>query len=141
MKIRLMTIDDYDQVVLVWKTAGLLLDEYDDSKAKIAEILLRNPESCLVGEVDNQIVAGVLGASDGKRAWVYHLGVQPKFQRQGIGTALVIRLIDYFGNKGIKKVNLMVLKHKSYLLPFYQKLGFTDKSHVITLERNLTNNE
>lgn len=137
MNIRLMMIDDYRQVLAVWQAAGLNLDEYDDSEAKVTEVILKNPKSCLVAELKGRIVAAVLGASDGRRAWVYHLGVKSRFQRQGIGTALVQRLVEHFAHAGIKKVNLMVLKKKSHLMSFYEELGFSEKEHVITLERNL----
>lgn len=48
-RIRPMTIGDYDEVRALWlRCHGMGLNDVDDSRAGIARLLARNPETCLV---------------------------------------------------------------------------------------------
>ncbi len=49
MNIRLMTISDYVDSIILWKnTAGMGLNEIDDSLAGITKFLTRNPNTCFI---------------------------------------------------------------------------------------------
>ena len=52
MNIRLMEIDDYEQVYELWMScAGMGLNNLDDSKEGIEKFLNRNPDTCFVADV------------------------------------------------------------------------------------------
>lgn len=137
MQIRLMTLKDYHQVLTVWQTAGLNIYPKDDSKKSLLRFLKMNPKSCLVAEVGKKIVGGILGAFNGRRAWIYHLAVHPKYQKQGIGLALVEKLEQYFTNINVYKIKLDVLKSNVDVIPFYKKLGYVFEEECIVMEKKL----
>ncbi len=53
-----------------------------------------------------------------------HIDVLEKFQRQGIGTKLVMQLEHYLKFKGIKGVHLGTSSYNSQALTFYKKMGY-----------------
>ena len=72
MNIRLMRIDDYEQVYELWMScAGMGLNNLDDSKEGIVKFLKRNPDTCFVADVENVIVGAILVGNDGRRYLSY----------------------------------------------------------------------
>ena len=62
MEIRLMNIEDYDDVYSLWLSCkGMGLNDLDDSREGIARFLQRNPETCFVALKDGGIVGVIIG--------------------------------------------------------------------------------
>ena len=58
----------------------------------------------------------------GRIRWVY---VLPKYQKQGIGTALVSHIEGVAKNIGLKKTRLMTDSNATWAIRFYKNLGYT----------------
>lgn len=55
MKIRKLIIEDYDAVYALWcRTAGMGLNDVDNSREGIVKYLKRNPDTCFVAETENE---------------------------------------------------------------------------------------
>jgi ribosomal protein S18 acetylase RimI-like enzyme len=67
---------------------------------------------------------------DGHRGWVYYLGVDPDFRRQGIGTALMRRVENKLEALGCPKLNLQIRVDNQEVQAFYEKLGFFSEDRV-----------
>jgi len=57
---------DYDAVVAVWTAAGRDVLPRAELEAK----LTRDPELFLVAETDGEVVAVIMGTSDGRWGWI-----------------------------------------------------------------------
>ncbi len=123
MPIREFRLEDYDQVFKLWKEAGLLFRPGDE-RGEVAQKIKRDPELFLVAEEDGSLIATVLGAWDGRRGWIYHLAVDPKRQRKGVGTRLVRELERRMEGKGVLKVNAVVYRDNKKSIEFFTKLGY-----------------
>ena len=55
MEIREMTIKDYDKVYNLWEETEIILKKSDE-KQEIDRMIKRNPYTCLVGIIENEIV-------------------------------------------------------------------------------------
>ncbi|HPR77475.1 MAG TPA: GNAT family N-acetyltransferase, partial [Candidatus Limiplasma sp.] len=76
MQIRLMTLNDYDAAIFLWKsTAGIGISDRDDSRDRIARYLARNPSTCFVAEENGRLIGTVLAGHDGRRGFIYHAAV------------------------------------------------------------------
>jgi len=75
----------------------------------------------LVCEIDGKVVGVVRGNYDGSRAIIHQLSVHPKYQRRGIGTALVKEIVKRFQERGAPTVSATVTDES---LGFWQKMGF-----------------
>ena len=95
MKIRNMTINDYEAVYAIWLSCpGMGLNDVDDSREGIERFLARNPESCFVAEDGGEVVGVILAGNDGRRGYIHHTAVSSDRQREGIATALVNAAMD-----------------------------------------------
>ena len=125
MQIRIMTLNDYDNVYALWDAAaGVGVNDFDDSKRGIAKYLVRNPRTCFVAEKGGRVVGAVLGGNDGRRGTICHLAVSEHEKRQGIGTALVNAAVDALRDEGIRKIWLVVMGDNAQASKFWEKQGF-----------------
>lgn len=138
MKIRLMTIEDYEEVYSLWLScSGIGLNNLDDSRAGISKFILRNPETCFVAESENMLVGTLIIGNDGRRGYIYHTAVHPNFRKQGIGRLLVQTGISSLRRLGINKVALVVFGRNKDANIFWEKLGFTCRDDIIYRNKNI----
>ena len=76
-EIRVMTIDDYDEVYSLWQTIhGFGIRSIDDSRDGVLRFLKRNPTTSVVAVEDGKIVGAILCGHDGRRGCLYHVCVE-----------------------------------------------------------------
>ena len=92
-------------------------------------------EGKLIGYLIAETVVYIYGTDD-LSAWIILLGVDPKYQDQGIGTALVKQALNYFNQKGIKKIRTICAWNWGDLVEFFSSVGF-NLSTYLTLELDL----
>ena len=139
MKIRKMTIDDYDLVYSLWlSTPNMGLNNIDDSQDGIAAYLARNPNTCFVAEKNGDVVGVILSGHDGRRGFFYHVAVARSERRQGIGTALVGAAMSALEREGINKVALVIFSENEKGHAFWESQGFSTRSDLIYRNRAIT---
>lgn len=152
VRIRPMTMGDYDEVHALWLSCtGMGLNDVDDAPAGIARLLERNPTTCLVAErADGSLSAGgdplgdplggtgtsarilgvILAGVDGRRAYVYHTAVRPDAQGRGIGHALVEAELAAIGELGISKAALVIFHRNEAGAAFWERMGFSERHDI-----------
>ena len=126
-----MEISDYEQVYNMWLSCvGMGFNNVDDSKEGIEKFLKRNPTSCFVAIEDNIIVGAVIAGNDGRRGYIYHLAVNPKYRKNGIGTALVNNVMNALEDLDINKVALLTFKRNDIANAFWEKQGFITREDI-----------
>lgn len=109
VSVREMTIADYDQVLsLMQRTPGVTVRDADSREAT-ERYLGRNPGLSFVAESAGRIRGCVMCGHDGRRGYLQHLIVEPKFRNHGLGRKLWRRCLDELENLGILKTHLDVL--------------------------------
>ena len=132
MNIRLMRIDDYEQVYELWMScAGMGLNNLDDSKEGIVKFLKRNPDTCFVADVENVIVGAILVGNDGRRGYIYHTAVNPQYRKQGIAKSLVDTAMTALQKIGINKAALVVFDRNEVGNDFWEKMGFIVRDDLV----------
>ena len=138
MLIRVMTIKDYNDVYRLWcNTQGMGLNTADDSRAGIEAYLSRNPNTCFVSEVEQEIAGAILAGHDGRRGFIYHLSVSAEHRGKKIGSALVERAMAALEQEGIRKVALVVFDRNEAGNAFWEQLGFTKRDDLIYRNKSL----
>ncbi len=139
MNIRVMRIEDYDSVYALWLScAGMGLNNLDDSKEGIDKFLRRNPNTCFVAEVDNEISGVIIAGNDGRRGFIYHTAVSTKFRKQGMGRKLVEKAVESLKEEGINKVALVVFERNEKGNKFWEKLGFIAREDLVYRNKSIT---
>jgi ribosomal protein S18 acetylase RimI-like enzyme len=129
ISIRAFTPEDYDEVVALWRESGLTLKP-SDTLQELWKLLASAGTVFLVAEakrVDSslEIVGTVIGAWDGRRAWIYHLAVKSVARRGRIGSRLMGTVEQALRDGGATKINLLVEPGNREAAAFYRALGYS----------------
>ncbi len=128
--LRPLTIEDYNEVTeLLTQTEGVGLRDADSIEG-IARYLARNPGMSFIAEADGSIAGCVFGGHDGRRGYLYHLAVLPRFRRLGAGRSLVARVIATIAADGIEKFHIDVYRDNAEGLRFWQALGWHERGDL-----------
>ena len=109
-------------------------EEFDITPEEEAHILAKRKEDprslMLVVELDGRIIAAADICSHGAKSRLMHRGelgisVRKDYWRQGIGSALMERLLAFAGENGFEQVELTVESKNRRAIGLYMKYGFT----------------
>ena len=145
IKIRLMKADDYDAVVGIdEKVLKASRPEYYETKfEKLFKSKDYLPTSLVAEEEDGRVVGFVMGVLYMGEYGIYQeeatldtIGVDPDYERKGIGKQLIDEFMDHLKRLGVQKINTLVDWNDSKLIHFFSANQFSP-SKSINLERSL----
>lgn len=141
LTIRVMTLDDYDDVYALWMTIrGFAMRGIDDSKEGVARFLRRNPTTSMVAYVDGELAGAILCGHDGRRGSLYHVCVKESYRKQGIGQKMVQACLAALKAEEISKVSLIAFSSNEVGNHFWQGLGWDFRKDVNYYECVLNEN-
>ena len=130
---REFSINDYDAAVELWqRVEGLEIAEGDD-KQSVAQFLARNPSLSRVATDESGIVGVALCGHDGRRGHIYHLAVDPAYQRRGLGKRLLDECLESLRRTGVKRVIIMVADDNPRGRKFWKRCGWEVITGAITM--------
>ena len=116
MNIRVMTIEDFDQVHALWMSIkGFGIRSVDDSKEGVERFLKRNPTTSVVAEKDGKIVGAILCGHDGRRGCLYHV---------------CVFTMEALKKEGINKVSLIAFTQNDIGNAFWKEIGWTKREDL-----------
>ena len=131
MKIKIMTIEDYEGLHALWMSIhGFAIRSTDDSKEGIDRFLKRNPTTSVVAVCDGEIVGGILCGHDGRRGCLYHVCVRSEYRRRGIGKEMVVFCMNALKAEGISKVSLIAFTETDIGNAFWNTIGWTTRDDL-----------
>lgn len=130
LKIRIIKNKDKPHVVKLWNKVFKNDPPWNEPRGVISRKMTIQKDLFLVGELDGQIVATVVGGYDGFRGWIYHLAVAPPYQRKGFGKVLMLEIEKKLKNLGCPKINLQVRFSNLTVVEYYKNLGYSIEDHV-----------
>lgn len=129
MQIRQFELPDRETVIAIWQRCGLLA-AWNDPARDIARKMLIGRDLFLLGCIDGQVVATVMGGYDGHRGWINYLAVDPDFRGRGLGEKMVREIELKLVAAGCPKVNLQVRSDNQSVIAFYEKIGYAQEPRV-----------
>jgi len=149
VKIRPLSLDNIKDIVRIEKRIegklGIINEERMEylKEATRYNIERSDPMMSLGAELDENIVGFIIGeiriwefGIGEKTGWIRILGVDPDFQRRGIGRKLGEALLEHFERRGIKRVRTMAEWYTGDLISFFKSLGF-NMLNMIPLEKEM----
>lgn len=124
--VRVMTIEDYDEVSALWERIhGFALRSLDDSREYVARFLVRNPFSSCVAVMGGHVVGSILCGHDGRQGSFYHVCVAPECRQHGIGKQMVRFCLQALAAEGISKATLVAFGDNEVGNKFWSGIGWT----------------
>lgn len=128
-----MTMADYDEAMALWlRTEGMGMRPAD-AREPMARYLERNPGLSFVARDGERLVGTVLCGHDGRRGYLQHLAVDRAYRGQGIGRALVERVLEALRAIQINKCHLFVIKENEAAVAFWQHIGWELREDIYTM--------
>lgn len=125
MKLRTITLRDYDKLIEFWKE-NYFISEMDNS-SHFAIFLDKNPDLSVLIEDNGEIVGTALGSYDGRRGYLQKVVTDRKHRKKGIGRQLVDEVCKRLKKAGALYVPISV---EPELVPFYEKCGFVKRDSL-----------
>ena len=130
---RLVTIDDYDDMLALWKSteqSKRALNPVDDSREGIECYIKRNPTTCFGAFSGDKLVGVILTGHDGRRALIHHMCVHPDYRRMNIASTLVKLAEEALKAEGIQKIFGLVFKDNDVANAFWERQGYTLRTNL-----------
>lgn len=127
-KIRQLGMDDYDDLLSLWRQAGLhsIKPEGRDSREALAWQLASGVLTILGLEVRERLVAAVIVTHDSRKGWINRLAVDPDRRRRGYATRLIEAAEALLGEQGIPVTAALVMSDNTASLALFQKAGYVE---------------
>ena len=91
--IRKLTLDNYPDVVKLWKRVGLEIRLNGRDHPDQMDKQLKSNNVVLLGKYSSDILLGVVLIShDGSKGWLNRLAVNPEYQRKGVAKELILNV-------------------------------------------------
>jgi ribosomal protein S18 acetylase RimI-like enzyme len=134
-----MKEEDLDRIIEIDnKVLGERRADYWEREVEMAG--KKSPLPSLVAEIDDRVVGFIFGDASGWEygvpeniGWIDTIGVDPAYQKKGIGRLLMTELLNYMKKVGVDTVYTLVNWRDSELLRFFDAIGFK-RGDMINLE-------
>ncbi|MFX0183830.1 MAG: GNAT family N-acetyltransferase [Candidatus Hodarchaeota archaeon] len=137
--IRIMKEEDLDRIIEIDnKVLGERRPDYWEREVEMAG--KKSPLPSLVAEIEGTVVGFIFGDASGWEygvpeniGWIDTIGVDPAYQKKGIGRLLMTELLNYMKKVGVDTVYTLVNWRDWELLRFFDAIGFK-RGDMINLE-------
>jgi len=96
---------------------------YSESKIELHSFFEYDRQGCLIAEFDGEKAGICIATAYTKNGFIGELIVSPKFRKNGIGTALMKKAINFLQVKNVQNIFLDGVVNA---VPLYMKLGFQE---------------
>jgi N-acetylglutamate synthase len=137
LELRDFTIGDYEGATALWKTDPNIGLSGADERRNIEKFLVRNPGLSQVVTDACNIIATILCGHDGRRGYIYHLFVDEKYRRQGLGKRMVETCLKKLKNEGIQKCHLFVFNDNTTGKQFWENTRWLERNDITIFSRDV----
>ena len=123
IEIRPLSLGVYDAVFGLWRQCEGIGLSKTDSRENIERYLERNPGMSFIAICGDAVVGAVLCGHDGRRGYIHHMAVAPKYRRRSLGRRLVERCLAALAREGLQKCHLFVMNHNHDGIAFWKSVG------------------
>ena len=126
---------DYEAVLALWNSCdGVRANE---TREEFSRILERNPGLSSAVRRGDELAAAVLCCHDGRRGYLYHLGVAPPFRKLGLGRILVEHSLAQLQALGIRRCTIFLIADNKPGEAFWTRTGWRERTDLKAFARDL----
>lgn len=131
-----LTAADYDAALTLWNSCeGVRANE---TREEFARILERNPGLSGAIRRGSELAAAVLCCHDGRRGYLYHLGVAAAHRKQGLGRVLVEHSLAQLQAAGIRRCTIFLITSNETGAAFWKQIGWRDREDLRVMAYDLS---
>lgn len=125
-KVQRLLIEDYDDILRVWRLAGLPFKPHGrDSKESVEKQMGEFPELFLGAFHDSRLIGVVIGSYDYRmKGWINRLAVDPEYRKRSVASQLVKILEKALKEKGATILCALIESYNKESIELFKKLGY-----------------
>lgn len=140
MRIRKLTIDDYDEIVELWNRASLpYKPEGRDSRSSIASEMKTNPDFFIGAYEGDKLVGTAVASWDLRKGWINRLAVDPTCRRRGVAKTLIVEAEKALKRKGAKIICALIEDTNSSSMDLFKKCGYVEHHDILYFSKRESN--
>src|SRR4051812_7387133 len=126
-----MTASDYSDALALWNACeGVRAAE---TREEFERILNRNSGLSAVVRHGAKLAAAVLCCHDGRRGYLYHLGVATDCRHVGLGRMLVEHCLARLKEQGISRCSIFLIVGNEIGEAFWKRIGWRERTDLKVL--------
>ncbi|MHC4405257.1 MAG: GNAT family N-acetyltransferase [Planctomycetota bacterium] len=119
------TVAHYEEAAAFWAEIPEVGLDDADTPENMQRFLARNPGMSFVARHQGVLIGAVLSGHDGRRGYLHHLAVLPRYRGRGIGRRLVEQCLRALASAGIPRCNIFVYADNEQGKQFWRKTGWS----------------
>jgi ribosomal protein S18 acetylase RimI-like enzyme len=140
MKVRSLTIDNYDQIVALWRHAGLPFKPSGrDRKGAVQAQMAADPDFFIGAFQDKRLVGVVVATSDGRKGWINRLAVDPSFRRMGVAEKLISEAENVLHKHGLRMYCALIDDDNKVSKQLFKKCGYKEHRNIVYFRKKPSN--
>lgn len=131
MKIRRLTMDDYDEIISLWSRADMpFKPEGRDSRRAMEAQIGANPDFFLGAFENGHLVGTVVLSSDLRKGWINRLAVDPGYRRRGVAKALIEESEKTLRSHGLRIFCGLIEDSNRASKALFKKCGYSEYTDI-----------
>ena len=133
VEFRKLTIKDYEEIINLWKRAGLpYKPKGRDSKEAMEKQMKTEPNFFLGAFHNGKLIGTVIGSCDFRmKGWINRLAVDPAYRGRGIAKELVTRMEKTLKERGAVVIAALIELPNPASINLFKKLGYTIHDSIV----------
>lgn len=125
MEYRILTPDSYDDLIALWKKAGLSFRPNGRDRRERVEQEMTDPHCRFIGlfEID-RLIGVVIANYTFRRAWIERLAVDPDYRGQGLAGKLIAEAESFLNDKGALVISALIEDTNDRSIRAFTKAGY-----------------
>lgn len=119
----------------LWRRTENVRVSGGDEPEALVRFLDRNPGLSFVALDGGEMVGAVLCGHDGRRGYIYHLAVEERCRRRGIGRDLLAACLEALHEAGIGKCHAYVFHTNPFGDLFWKRAGWESREDLLIHSR------
>jgi predicted N-acetyltransferase YhbS len=131
VKLRKLTIGDYEAITSLWTKAKLTFKPRGrDSREAMAAEMAANPDFFVGAFEDNNLIGVVVLSCDLRKGWANRLAVDPECRRRGVACALVAEAEKILRRRGVKLFCALIEEGNVVSKQLFKHCGYSEDRSI-----------
>jgi RimJ/RimL family protein N-acetyltransferase len=124
-QIRMLTADDYDDLIRIWADAGLPYRPQGRDHPDRITRQMRRADTAFIGIFeDDRLVAVGLASYDGRKGWINRVAVDPDRRGQGLAGEIIRQCEQFLQGLGAEVIGCLIEEYNLPSMALFQKHGY-----------------
>ena len=131
-ELRLLTIEDYDDIIRLWSDAGLPYKPNGRDSRAMMQKEMQFPGTAYFGVYENdRMIAVGIANFDGRRGWVNRVAVDPDHRGKKLAAIIIEQCEQFLCEQGAVVMTALIEEMNGPSISCFQHSGYTCEDNIL----------